>query len=394
MRGEGWQLPEHTFVIHHVSRAAATGEPPPVPPTANGIERVAFFGRLEERKGVAPFVGALNALEPELLQNLDVEFIGRPTPPWPVDRIGDLLSEQTRGAVHALRFETALDQHEALARLRRPGTLAVMPSFEENSPNVIYECLENGIPFIASTAAGIRELVAADDHARVLVEPTEAGIAEGLRRAVASGEPFWPARPAYDEEASLRQWEAVLSLPPRPSLPADGGEPAPEWLLSIGKGDVPEPALVKSLVRAQQVSGADVVTCGVFVDGRIHLFPGEPRALGLLANGYGTVGLVRRSLLEQEESHWPRYARLSVSGAKIISVPTPLVTQQSAPATLATHPDEALRVLKHFEGALPQNLRFAAELAARQAAQAERPSPPRRSVLRRAVGRLRRSLAR
>jgi hypothetical protein len=296
--------------------------------------------------------------------------------------------------VRGLNFETALDQHEALARLRRPGTLAVIPSFEENSPNVIYECLENGIPFIASTAAGIRELVAAGDHARVLVEPTEAGIAEGLRRAVANGEPFRPARPAYDEEASLRQWEDVLALPPGSFPPADAREPGPEWLLSIGEGDVPEPALVETLVRAQQASGADVVTCGVFVEGRVHLFAGEPRALGLLANGYGTVGLVRRSLLEQEEGDWPRYARLGVSGAKIVSVPIPLVTQQSGPATLATHPDEALRVLKHFEGALPPNLRFAAELAARQAALAERPSPARRSVVRRAVGRLRRSLAR
>jgi len=394
MRGEGWQLPDQTFVIHHVSRAAATGEPPPALPPASGIERVAFFGRLEERKGVRPFVGALNVLEPELLRKLDIEFIGRPTPPWPVDRISDLLTEQTRAALRALRFETALDQHEALARLRRPGTLAVMPSFEENSPNVIYECLENGVPFIASTAAGIRELVAAEDQPRVLVEPTAAGIAEGLRRAVANREPFRPARAAYDEGVSLRQWEEVLVLPRRAFPAADAGEPGPEWHLSIGEGDVPEPALVETLVRAQQVSGADVVTCGVFVDGRVHLFPGEPRALGLLANGYGTVGLVRRSLVEQEEPDWPRYARLSVSGAEIVSVPAPLVTQQSAPAMLATHPDESLRVLKHFERALPPNLRFAAELAARQAAQPERPRVSRRSIVRRAVGRLRRSLAR
>src|SRR4029079_4727692 len=32
MRGEGWELPDQTFVIPHVSRAAATGESPPEPP--------------------------------------------------------------------------------------------------------------------------------------------------------------------------------------------------------------------------------------------------------------------------------------------------------------------------------------------------------------------------
>src|SRR6266540_6641910 len=165
MRGEGWQLPARTFVIPHVSRAGATGEPPPARAPANGAERVAFFGRLEERKGVRPFVAALNALEPELLERLDVAFIGRPTAPWPVDGVKELLSEQARRALRGLAFETTLDQHEALEQLRRPGTLAVMPSFEENSPNTVYECLENGIPFIASNVAGIRELVAPEDRA-------------------------------------------------------------------------------------------------------------------------------------------------------------------------------------------------------------------------------------
>jgi glycosyltransferase involved in cell wall biosynthesis len=392
MRGEGWQLPERTFVIHHVSRGGATGEPRLTPqPNSNRIDRVAFFGRLEERKGVRPFVGALNALDPEQLSRLEVEFIGRPTPPWPVERIDALFSEQTRSALRGLSFETGLDQHEALARLRRPGTLAVMPSFEENSPNVIYECLENQIPFIASTAAGIRELVAAEDHARVLFEPTQEGIADGLRRAIANEASFLPASPAFDDEDSLRRWEEVLALPASTPPPADGTEPGPEWLLSIGEDDVPEPALFETLVRAQQVSGADVVSCGVFVAGTEHIFMGEPRGLGLLSNSYGTVALMRRSLVDSDavEPIWPRLARVSLSGAKIVSVPTPLVTQAIAPATLQTHPEEGRLVFSYFEQALPRKLRFTAELAARLAAAAEPPDAgARRSLPRRAVRRL------
>jgi glycosyltransferase involved in cell wall biosynthesis len=394
MRGEDWQLPERTFVIHHVSRAGATGEPPPGPSHANGVERVAFFGRLEERKGVRLFVGALNALEPELLQLFEVDFIGRPTPPWPVERVRRLLSKRTRGALRGLSFETGLDQHEALARLRRPGTLAVMPSLEENSPNVIYECLENRIPFIASTAAGIRELVAPEDHARVLFDPTDQGVAEGLRRAVANGKPFDPARPGFDEEDSLRRWDEVLALPAKTFPSAVAAEPGPDWTLLLGEGDAADPALVETLVRAQQVSGADVVTCGLRVHGRVHLFPGEPRGLGLLSNGYGTVGLVRKPLLDGAEPAWPRLARLSVAGAKIVSVPTPLVTQPAPPATLATHPEEGLLVLKHFERALPPTLRFTAELGARQAAESERPPASRRGFARHAIERVRRSFRR
>ncbi len=402
MRGHGWQLPTQTFVIPHVTRARATGQRPLAPERANEgrLERVAFFGRLEERKGVRPFLAALNALEPELLEQIEVQFLGRPTPPWPVESVEELLSERTRRAIRRLTFETALDQHEALARLGRSGTLAVMPSYEENSPNTVYECLENRIPFIASNVAGIRELVATEDRTRVLFEPTADGIAEALRRALADGEALRPVRAAFDDGESLRLWEDVLVVPAEPPPPtgATNDTPGPDWALLQDDGDVLERELVETLVRAQRVSGADVVSCGVLVGGTVHLFPGEPGALGLLGNGYGTVALVRRSLFEPggAEAPWPLLAKLSMEGAKIVSVPTALASSASPPASLHTHPDEARRVLNHFEEALPQDLRYLAELVTRGAAQPARPLPPRgaRALARRAVRRLVRGVMR
>jgi glycosyltransferase involved in cell wall biosynthesis len=387
MRGEGWRLPTQTFVIPHVSRAAATGEqrPAPVEPP-DGVERIAFFGRLEERKGVGPFIEAVNSLDVDV----DVEFLGRPTPPWPVERIRELLTHEH------VAFATGLDQHEALEQLRRPGTLAVIPSFEENSPNVIYECLENGIPFIASDVAGIRELVAADDRARVLFEPTPDGIAAALRRALANGA-LRPAHPAFDDEESLRRWEQVLALPAQPPPPTGACALEPGWVVLRDDDDLNAPELVETLVRAQQVSGADVVTCGVSVNGTTHLFPGEPGALGLLANGYGTVALARSALVEgrEGEARWPLFAQLSLEGAQIVSVPLPLATTTTAPATLQTEPAQALRVLASFERALPENLRFLAELVTRTAAAEPVASQaPRRSFVRRALGRLARTLRR
>jgi glycosyltransferase involved in cell wall biosynthesis len=384
MRGEGWQLPARTVVIRHVSRAGATGQEPPPAPDPRPVERIAFFGRLEERKGVRPFVGALNRLESELLEGVAVEFIGRPTPSWPVERVRELLT------VPRVFFETALDQHDALAGLRRPGTLAVMPSFEENSPNVVYECLENGIPFIASSAAGIRELVAPEDHARILFEPTEEALAAALRRVLTAPELPQPARAAFDDADSLRCWQQVLDVPAEAFPPPGPAKPNEnEWTVLLHEGDIAGPELEETLVRAQQVSGADVVTCGLSVDGTIHLFPGEPRALGLLANGYGTAALVRRSLLAGAEPSWPLLARLSASGARIVSVPLPLVTSDSRPATLETDPEQARLVLTHLERALPHNLRLLAELVPRLAAESERTSQsPARGLARRAARRL------
>ena len=141
-------------------------------------------------------------------------------------------------------FEPSLDQHEALDRLRRPGTLAVMPSFEENSPNVIYECLENGIPFIASDVAGIRELVAPEDRARVLFDPTRDALVGALRLALANGDALRPARAAFDDEESLRRWEHVLALPaqPPPATEARALEPKnPPAKMTRPPGSTAEP---------------------------------------------------------------------------------------------------------------------------------------------------------
>ena len=158
-------------MIPLLTRSAATGETGPSPSEKGGsVERLTFFGRLEERKGVELFAAAINAMPQDLLRQVDVEFVGKPTKHWSLERVGSLFTDATRTALRDLTFHTGLDQHEALAHLSRPGTLAVMPSMAENSPNVVYECLERGIPFRASDVGGIAELVAPGDRERVLFQ--------------------------------------------------------------------------------------------------------------------------------------------------------------------------------------------------------------------------------
>src|SRR5207253_5332393 len=77
MRNAGWQLPEQTLVIPYFTRSGALGEHPPAPAkTGNGVTRLAFFGRLEDKKGVRSFVAGVNRLDPELLHGAELEFIG------------------------------------------------------------------------------------------------------------------------------------------------------------------------------------------------------------------------------------------------------------------------------------------------------------------------------
>jgi len=384
MQERGWRVPAAARVIPLVTRATALGEgvsPDGDSEAAGRVQRVAYFGRLEERKGIAPFVGALNTLEPDLLAGIDVDFVGNPAKNWDQDRVTAELSEHTRSALRSISFATDLGREAALARLKRPGTLAVMPSLAENSPNVVYECLETRIPFLASDRGGIGELVAPDDRARVLFEPTAEGIAAVLRRALADDGALRPARAAFSGAEVVDAWEDVVSTdaPPAPVVEAKALDDA-EWVVALDEGDVPEPELVETLVRAQAASGADVVTCGIVHQGTEHYFLGEPGGVGVLANHYGTAALIRRALLDDpgaaSRSRWPLLAQLNAAGAQIVSVPLTLVTAARAPATLERDPADALLVVEALERALPDHARLLARLAAGLAARPPRDVAP------------------
>jgi hypothetical protein len=397
-------------VIPHLTRSVATAESQPrAEATADRVERLAFFGRLEERKGISPFIEGLNALPAELLDGVEVDFIGRATQAWTPERVKGLLSEHVK-----VSFQTNLDQPEALARLARPGTLTVMPSFEETFGNTVRECVDYGIPFIASTAAAIQELVAPEDRPRVLFEPTRRGIEAALRRALTDPEALRPARPAFDVVAALPAWAEIIETPPASHAPAEADLPAVDVLRQRALAgasapfvlflddDEPHPDLLDTLKRAQAASGADVVSCGVRVNEggeTLHFFHGDPGGLGLLFNGYGTIALIRRSLLGdlmtprpvENDADWPLLAELSLVGARIVSVPAPLVTRSVRPGSLERDPRDALLIAERFERALPESLRSLARLAAGLAAAASQhatqTAAERRPLLRRAIRR-------
>jgi hypothetical protein len=201
---------------------------------------------------------------------------------------------------------------------------------------------------------------------------------------------------------SIGCWEEVLALQlPKPTRVPAASEA--EFALFVDGDDVPDEDLLATLLQAQATSGADVVTCGVRLPEGLHFFSGEPGGLGVLANDYGTVALIRRSLLDdvapawpaEHDGTWPLLARLAASGAKILSIPAPLVTTRRRPGTLEEHPSDALLVVQELERRLPAAAaglaRLSAGLAATSARTRERrPVPSRwrrraRSFARRAL---------
>jgi glycosyltransferase involved in cell wall biosynthesis len=364
MRERGWNLPEDTRVLPYLTEEASS------PATVDGtLRRLAFFGRIDEKKGLKLFAAALHALDHDLLAGVDIELVGKTTGTWTRDRVKALLRE-----IPNVSLATDLDQREALARLSRPGTLVVMPSLQENSPNTVYECLANGIPFIASNVGGVPELIAAQDRTRVLFEPTADALVAALRRVLVEGQVPAPAGPAFDRRASLEGWSEVVAL--QPSVHSYDVEDEVDAVL-LGTEAPPDP----KLVRALQATKADVVTCAVRVDDTLHFFAGDPGGLGAIRNGYGTVALCRRAVLERAtdlsprayDPTWPLLAELAMAGARIVSVPLPLATSQRAPGNVDNDPAGAVLVAQCLERTLSAPLRGTARIAAGLAHQDDQP---------------------
>ena len=445
MRDHNWPVPNSASVIQYLRESTALGETPTPVENTTAIRRLAFFGQLREGKGIRIFLAGLNTLEPALLDGIELLFLGSESRRWPPDRIMSALPQNMSGSV---RIATSLDREAALEELRRPGTLAVMPSLLDNAPNTVSECIEHGIPFVATSTGGIPELIADADHARVLCRPAADDLAAALKRALTNSG-FGSARPARDPRESLEAWLQLVETvkpsatssrhPARRVAVVAGGEEstrraqrlaantrsvevdvtydrsrraglartAAEWIVFLDDEDQPDDGLLDVLVAAQAASGADVVTAAVRPsdepDG-VQLFLGNPGPVGLVENQYGVLGLVRASIAVAElpldgalDPDWTLFARLVLAGARIVSLPEPLSTHFGNPGGIGDIPGDGLAVLETFEQRHVADLsdfpQFAATLAAtlaRESSRVDAPTPgPEVGLLRRVRARLR-----
>jgi glycosyltransferase involved in cell wall biosynthesis len=220
--GQGWRLPKHCHV-----------QPNVLPPTAIArlgidldrrtsgagpakIEEIVFFGRLEGRKGLALFCDALDRLAGRDAPGFRVTFLGKN---GSIAGQSGLEYLERRSGIWDCTWEaiTTLDNVEAMAYLRQPGRIAVMPSLMDNSPLALQECLLAGVPFLATDVGGIPEMIRPEDRADVLFTPRPAALADRLERVLREG--LAVKRPAVDERESRRAWvDWHDSLPRREQL--------------------------------------------------------------------------------------------------------------------------------------------------------------------------------
>ncbi|GAA5910398.1 uncharacterized protein JCM6883_002993 [Sporobolomyces salmoneus] len=218
VRSRGWQLPESALVIPNIVKLPSSSLLSSSSPSAP-INEIVFFGRLEERKGTRLLINTLETLyssgrlSPSSLAK--VTFLGRDQPDVKTQMeasalLGEaLLSiKEHTNATFEYDFLTTFDRDEALAYLRGPGRLAVLPSLADNSPSTVLECISHGIRFVASDVGGVPELVHEADHDRVLFKPLISSFSDKLLLSLDSPptSSLSPIRPSPSTQTAARDW--------------------------------------------------------------------------------------------------------------------------------------------------------------------------------------------
>ena len=170
LRQRGWHLPPAASVIPNiVPQAAISADQRRVKP----VWQLAFFGRLEARKGLKLFCDAVEMLNISMLPRLQIIFIGGEAQ---VDMVPSVqyLHDRTAGWPMPVTIYGGLPRDAALAILKAEGVMVAFTSLVENLPFALAEACIEEVPFVTFNVGGVAELFDAEVHADVIVDTVSA----------------------------------------------------------------------------------------------------------------------------------------------------------------------------------------------------------------------------
>ena len=165
-----------------------------------------FFGRLEVRKGLLTFLGALAQLDAQELGH--ITFLG-PSVNIEGRKAHEVVTERMDAMnwpEDAYTVLTDLNSEEALQYILDNDAVAVIPTLGDNSPYVVIELVSRHIPLITTTAGGGAELVSITQDMEPFVVPSDDAPALAQAMSIArergiknfrAAEPFSATRLTY-----------------------------------------------------------------------------------------------------------------------------------------------------------------------------------------------------
>jgi len=189
LRREDWTLPKRIVLKPYIllDLVPAAGRR-----AVAGAELV-FFGRLETRKGLDLFCDALDRIAAGDVQPRQVTFLGKPANVQGMPSVEYLKKRAVRWSFR-WRIVSNCDRDAAMAYLRKPNRVAVLPSRIDNLPYTVLECLGSSIPFVAANTGGIPEMIRPADRERTLFALTPESFAARLSAVLRDGLSAAPLR--------------------------------------------------------------------------------------------------------------------------------------------------------------------------------------------------------
>jgi glycosyltransferase involved in cell wall biosynthesis/GT2 family glycosyltransferase len=248
-RERGWQTREPVHILPYCS-----GPAPVQPRRAAEPGQLAFFGRLETRKGLEIFVRGLKALNADTRQRIrQVHFVGK-VGAVSAGRGDDYIRSELAalGVPHSLVTDRA--SQEAIAYLDQASATIFMPSLMDNFPFTVLESARIGLPIQAARVGGIPEMLGEE----CLFDPSVIALRDRLSQ-VLQGEPP-PARLLVDPlrltEEAVSAFKSLRLM--AVSVSAEPADPKVSICVPFFNYGRYLPALLRSL-RAQTYTNLDVV---------------------------------------------------------------------------------------------------------------------------------------
>jgi len=233
---------------------------------------LAFFGRLESRKGLSVFLDAVDIAITMGVSPLYVSFIG------PEVSIGGLRAAsvirkhtKVRGWPFPVVIETGFNTQDAIAYLVEHHAVAILPSLGDNSPYTVMEVAAKNIPMITTDAGGAKELLNYEEADNTVVRAGEPEpLARSMVQAMTSGIKTMTLQMTFEETAAkyLHLLKSVHAMARhKPKTPT---HPRKTITVGITSHDRPASLLAGARSIVEQQYPAELITLVVIDDASTH----------------------------------------------------------------------------------------------------------------------------